>query len=393
MKAILMVIDGLGMGSLPDAERYGDTGANTLLHLCEAYPAGTWPTLKSMGLGNCVLSGIGRSLPGCEPLAQPSASFGFMAEKSPGKDSTTGHWEIAGLVAEKPFRIFPPAYPSFPDELIASFEKRIGRKVLGNKAASGTVIIEELGAEHLASGRPICYTAADSILQIAAHEEVIPLAELYRMCEIAREICDHYNVSRVIARPFVGRPGSFKRTDQRKDFSISLPGPSVIDVLQQHGVRTIGVGKIGDLFNESGLDESFHDKGNRNCMERLLMLGARTAPARQFIFANLIDTDMLYGHRRDTRGFRDAVSAIDSVLGPVLKTLERGDVLIITADHGCDPTFKGTDHTREYVPLLVYQPGYAARDLGLRRQFSDVAESLLSFFGIAPVFQGQSFMR
>ena len=383
----------LGMGSLPDAESYGDTGANTLLHICEAFPARHSPVLAKLGLGNCVRDGTGLVLPGCGPVESPSASFGWMAEKSPGKDSTTGHWEIAGLVTDTPFRLFPPAYPSFPRELVASFEERIGKRILGNKAASGTEIIQELGEEHLRSGRPICYTSADSIFQIAAHEDVIPVRELYRLCEIARRICDPYNVSRVIARPFVGRPGSFQRTDQRKDFSIDLPRPSVIDILQHNGVRTTGIGKIGDLFNESGLDESFHDKGNSACMERLLEMAGRPEPSERFIFVNLVDTDMLYGHRRDARGFFDAVTAIDSRLGTLLETMHPDDVCIITADHGCDPAFRGTDHTREYVPLLVYRPGMGSRNLGLRRQFSDVAASLIAFFGVSSPLEGQSFLE
>jgi phosphopentomutase len=398
MRAIVLVIDGLGMGALPDAGSFGDEGANTLLHLCEALPQMKWPTLTELGLGNCLASGFGITLPGCGPVPRPLASFGHMAERSPGKDSTTGHWELAGIVGSKPFRLFPPEFPSFPDALVSSFERVIGRRILGNKAASGTQIMEELGQEHLSSGRPICYTSADSILQIAAHEEVIPIGELYRMCEIARGLCDEYEVSRVIARPFVGTPGSFQRTDRRKDFSIRLPGPSVIDVLQRSGVTTVGVGKIGDLFNESGLVQSFHDKGNAACMQRLLDVVGSNEPRNQFIFVNLVDTDMLYGHRRDFRGFFDAITLIDSRLRALIAALTQSDVLVITADHGCDPTYRGTDHTREYVPLLVHQPGREPGNLGLRRQFSDVAASLLSFFRVpiseaGEAFAGETFLE
>jgi phosphopentomutase len=393
MRAVVIVIDGLGIGALPDARAYNDSGANTLAHICELFPESEWPSLTRLGIGNCIECATGFVVEGCKPSALPTASFGHMAERSSGKDSTTGHWEIAGIVSETPFQLFPAEFPSFPETLVSRFEKRIGRKILGNKAASGTVIIEELGEEHMRSGRPICYTSADSMFQIAAHTDVIPLEELYRMCEIARSLCDEYNISRVIARPFTGRPGSFVRTDHRKDYSIRLPGPSVIDVLQKRGVETVGVGKIGDLFNESGLDQSYHDKGNAACLERLLNVLCHPPLHDQFIFANLIDTDMLYGHRRDARGFYSAVSAIDGELDSLISRLSRDDVLIITSDHGCDPTFRGTDHTREYVPLLVYQPGRDSRNLGLRHQFSDVAASLLAFFGLPINIVGDPFLE
>ncbi|RKX77429.1 MAG: phosphopentomutase [Spirochaetes bacterium] len=412
MRVTVIVIDSFGIGALPDAEKFGDEGANTALHICEQIPGPKWPALRKMGLGNCAKL-LGFNLSGCEAVENPSADYGVMAERSPGKDTTTGHWEIAGIVLDKPFRIFPQDYPSFPEELVIAFEQKTGCKMLGNKAASGTVIIEELGNEHIETGYPICYTSADSVFQIAAHEGVIPVDELYRICEAARKLCDRYNVARVIARPFVGKPGGFKRTGARKDFSIALPEKCLMDHLSASGIKTIGVGKIGSLFNEQGLTESYHDSGNPACLERTISLMSSPSSEPEFLFVNLVDTDMLYGHRRDVGGYFQAVNEIDTALSEMIGLVKKGDLLVITADHGCDPAYRGTDHTREYVPLLVYRGGRcmesggeatdvkkgsdpestgAMRNLGIRESFADVAQSICSWFSLSPIKEGVSFL-
>ncbi len=388
-RCTLIVIDSFGIGSMPDAAAYGDEGADTALHICQAVSGSKWPTLQALGLGNCAQL-LGKTLPGCEPSQAPLASFGVLAEKSPGKDTTTGHWELAGIVLQRPFFTFPPAYPSFPSDLVQAFERETGRRILGNKAAAGTEIIQELGEVHIRTGDPICYTSADSVFQIAAHEEVIPLEELYRICVIARRLCDPLNVARVIARPFVGKPGSFVRTKNRKDFSLPPPAPSLLNVLQSSGIRTIGVGKIGNIFNDSGLDENYPDKGNPVCLDRTQSLLQRKRSKKEFVFVNLVDTDMVYGHRRDVLGYFQAVSEIDRALSQILTHLKLGDVLIITADHGCDPAFKGTDHTREYVPLLVYQIGRKGISLGIRKSFADVASFVCQYFNVPNSFPGKS---
>ncbi|MFQ3620164.1 MAG: phosphopentomutase [Spirochaetales bacterium] len=392
MRCVIVVIDSLGMGAMKDAPKYGDEGANTILHICESFPEPKWPVLRKLGLGNSAAL-LGPILPGCEPVEVPQASFGVMEEKSPGKDTTTGHWELAGIVLEKPFYTFPPSYPSFPEDFVRAFEQETGRKLLGNKAASGTEIIQELGEEHLRTGSLICYTSADSVFQIAAHEEVVPLEELYRICKIARRLCDPLRVARVIARPFRGVAGSFIRTQNRKDFSLPLPSPSLLEVLQREGIRTIGVGKIGNIFNETGIDENYPDKGNTACLDRTLTLLKRKAGTpRELIFVNLVDTDMVYGHRRDVGGYYKAIQQIDSVVGQWLEFVSPEDCLILTADHGCDPTFRGTDHTREHVPLLVYQPKNPGIGLGVRKTFADVAAFACNFFGFPNPFPGQSWL-
>ena len=393
MRATILVIDSFGIGELPDAASYGDEGANTALHICEHVAGQKWPALRALGLGNAALL-LGNTLPGCTPVDDPSAGWGVMRERSPGKDTTTGHWEIAGIELDRPFHTFPPEHPSFPPELVSAFESEIGRRIIGNKAASGTVIIEELGEEHLRTGSPICYTSSDSVFQIAVHEEVIPPAELYRYCEIARRLCDPYQVGRVIARPFTGKPGSFVRTPGRRDFSIALPAPSLLDHLQRHGVRTVAVGKIGDIFNEQGIDVSHHDKGNAACLDRTQQLleegGAANRP-HELVFVNLVDTDMIYGHRRDIEGYYRAVDEIDSRLPALMRPMREGDLLVVTADHGCDPSFRGTDHTREHVPLLAYRKGTPGRTLGVRGGFADVAQTIAHLLTGEPMANGTSF--
>ncbi len=396
MTVILLVIDSFGIGSLPDAEEYGDVGANTAVHIGRAVGGAKWPNLQAMGLGNVAVL-TGEEIPGCPPVTALPGVFGAMSEKSPGKDTTTGHWEMAGIVLEKPFPVFPESHPSFPDELVHSFISETGVPgILGNKAASGTVIIEELGEEHLKSGKPICYTSADSVFQIAAHIDVFPLPELYRLCETARRLCDPYNVGRVIARPFEGKPGSFSRTKDRHDWSIELPGKTLLDYMRDGGVETHAVGKIGSIFNEQGIDFSHHDAGNEACMKRTLELAQAKSKKDRFIFVNLVDTDMIYGHRRDPQGYHDAVFRIDESIPALKRLMSKGDILAVTGDHGCDPTFKGTDHTREYVPILAERIGdssrtAAAADIGIRGSFADLSVSLQKSLNVNPKGEGTDF--
>lgn len=391
MRALLIVIDSFGIGALPDAHLYGDEGANTALHICEEVDPVRWYILRKLGFGNCAEQ-AGHILPGCEPVVAPLASYGAMVEVSQGKDTTTGHWEMAGVVLAEPFQTFPLQQPSFPVELLNAFRDRTGYEVLGNKGASGTVIIDELGELHMAGKGLIVYTSADSVLQIAAHEQVIPVGELYRVCEVTRELADPYRIGRVIARPFIGVPGRFKRTSARKDFSMVPPHDTILDVLQKNGVETIAIGKIGDIFCERGIDMSYHDSGNVACLERLVSLLESTPEEDQFMFVNLVDTDMHFGHRRDIKGYHDAVAKIDQVLDRIMNLMSGDDMLIITADHGCDPGFKGSDHTREYVPLLVYSKGRPSQNLGVRASFSDVGQSLATLFSVPGMSNGTSFV-
>lgn len=398
MRVFVLVIDSFGIGALPDAAKYGDTGANTAVGIGKAVGGVNWPNLQSWGLGNAA-SLVDRPVAGCPPVPCTGSQFGGMREKSPGKDTTTGHWELAGIELEEPFHNFPEEFPSFPDALIRDFVAETGVSgILGNKAASGTVIIEELGEEHLRTGKPICYTSADSVFQIAAHVDVFPKDELYRLCEIARRLCDPYQVGRTIARPFEGKPGSFSRTKDRHDWSIDLPNKSLLDFLHEEGVQTVGVGKIGSIFNEQGIEISYHDAGNPACLERIISIAGEKSSRDQFVFVNLVDTDMIYGHRRDPQGYHDAVAAIDSALPLITQKLDRDDFIIITADHGCDPTFKGTDHTREHVPILVNRiasPPQQADDnsLGIREGFSDLSASIQHMFGKEIKGPGTSFLR
>jgi len=391
MRAVIIVIDSFGIGELPDAEMYGDIGSNTILHICETIEGEKWPFLKKLGLGNASLL-LGNELPGCSAIQNPLASYGVLKEKSPGKDTTTGHWELAGLELDAAFTTFPPEFPSFPQKLLEDFTRETGKKIIGNKAASGTAIIEELGKEHMETGKLIVYTSGDSVFQVAAHENIIPIEELYDICAKSRILCDQYNVGRIIARPFIGEPGNFTRTKNRRDFSIKYEGETIFDFLQKNGVNTVGVGKIGDIFLERGINDSYHDKGNDACMNRTEKLLSKSAKGDEFIFANYVDTDMLYGHRRDPKGYYDAVEKIDIHLGKLLDVFREDELLVVTADHGCDPTFKGTDHTREYVPLLCYRKGSEVINLGIRDQFSDVAASIAKFFGISGYPRGISFL-
>lgn len=380
-RVIVLVLDSVGVGALPDAAAYGDQGSNTLGNVARAVGGLSLPHLSALGLGNII------PVHGVLPAKNPRAAFGKMAIRSAGKDTTTGHWELAGLILSRPFPVYPDGFPA---SLIAEFEARIGRRILGNKAASGTEIIEELGARHMATGWPIVYTSADSVFQVAAHEEIIPVEELYRICQIARELLTgEHGVGRVIARPFVGQPGSFVRTPRRKDFSLPPVGKTVLQALKDQGLRVVGVGKIGNIFAETGLTESHPTRNNEHGVDKTLAV--MDIGGRGLIFTNLIDFDMLYGHRNDVHGYAGALAAFDRRLPEILAAMASDDLLIITADHGCDPTMPGTDHSREYVPLLVYGERVAGGvDLGTRATLADVAATLAEVFGLTwPV--GESF--
>ena len=392
MKAVLIVLDSVGIGSAPDAAEYGDAGASTLAHLAAAAGGLQVPTMQQLGLGN--IPGLLPHTPkekieGVDSTKTPTASYGAMREMSDGKDTITGHWEIAGLEVDPGFYGFPPVN-SFPPDLIAAFEKETGRKLIGNKAASGTAIIDELGAEHMKTGALICYTSADSVFQICVHEDVVPVPELYRYCEIARRLCDPLRVGRVIARPFVGKPGAFKRTENRKDFAYLPDEKTILERLVAKNIPVYAVGKIEDIYCHRGIAESVHT-GNNADSQALVEKWTKEKKSG-LIVANFIDYDMVYGHRRDAKGYAKSLELTDQWLANYLPLIGPEDLLILTADHGNDPTFKGTDHTREYVPLLVYRPGEPAESLGIRRGFYDIAQSLAQFFGIPAIPRGASFV-
>lgn len=379
----LFVLDSVGVGELPDAKMYGDQGSNTLGNMARAVGGLNLPNLGRLGLGNII------DVAGVPPLERPEASYGRMAEQAAGKDTTTGHWEMAGLILEQPFPVYPNA---FPPEVIAAYEKLIGRPVLGNKVASGTAIIEELGARHMQTGYPIVYTSADSVFQVAAHEDVIPVEELYALCRTARKmLTGEHAVGRVIARPFEGKPGDFRRTARRHDFSLKPTGNTVLDLLKEKQINVTAVGKVEDIFDGEGITSAVHTRGNTDGLDQALKLLRSTTEG--LIFTNLVDFDMLYGHRNNPRGYADALEELDRRLPELLESLREDDVLLITADHGCDPTTPGTDHTREYVPLLVYgRPVRGGVNLGVRETFADVAATIAEVFGYS-FGVGKSFWR
>jgi len=383
-RVILIILDSVGIGELPDADVYNDKGSNTLVNTAKAVGGLKLPNLVKLGLGN-----IDR-IKGVREYKDCLASYGKMAEKSPGKDSTIGHWEIAGIISDKPF----PTYPQgFPDEVILLFQRTIGRKVLGNKPASGTVIIEELGKEHIETGYPIVYTSADSVFQIAAHEKIIPLPKLYKMCKQAREILQgKHAVARVIARPFIGRPGAFVRTSHRKDYSLPPPQKTVLDFAIQSGYEVIGIGKINDIFAGQGITKDIHAKNNEEVVNQIIKFTKNNHLEKSIIFSNLVDFDMLYGHRNNVKGYAKALEDFDIKLPEIIKNLKHSDILIITADHGCDPTTPSTDHSREYVPLLIY--GNVIRkciNLGTLNSFADLSATISDILNINHTKFGKSF--
>jgi phosphopentomutase len=380
-RAIIVVADGVGCGGAPDAGDYGDAGADTLGNLARTVGGLALPNLQALGLGNLT------AIAGVREAAAPRAAWGVMREASAGKDTITGHWEMAGLVTTTAMATFPNG---FPREITAPLRTAAGRGLLGNKPASGTAIIDELGAQHVASGDLILYTSADSVLQIAAHEEVVPLPELYRICEAAREIADRHQIGRVIARPFVGTPGAFKRTYNRRDFSLVPPAPTLLDHIRNAGQSVVGVGKISDIFAGRGLTFSIHSEGNSDGMH--LTLEALATLDRGLLFVNLVDFDMLYGHRNDAAGFARALAEMDRWLPELEAALRPDDAVFITADHGNDPTTPGTDHTREQVPLLAFGPAIQPARLGTRASFGDLGQTIAEGLGIEPVAHGESFL-
>lgn len=386
----VVVIDSFGMGALPDAGAYGDSGAHTAAHQAAAVGGAKWPLLRRWGLGNAAAL-RGDRIDGVPAAARPEASHGLMAGRSPGKDTVTGHWELACVPLEKPLKIFPPGPPSFPRDLLDGFRAEFGTGILGNRAASGTEIIRCLGNKHCRTASPILYTSADSVVQIAAHEGIVPLERLYAMCAFMRARCDALRVGRVIARPFEGEAGNYRRTPRRKDFAMDVPGVPIMNPLRQGGVETVAVGKIGDIFNHGGFDQIHPDKGNKACLDRLESLLRAGFKRSAFVFANLVDTDMIHGHRRDPRGYHDAVAEIDTRLATLVRLLRPGDRMIVTADHGCDPCHTGTDHTREYVPVLVWGPGHAPKKLGIRPTLADAGQSICAYFGTGAAARGTAF--
>ena len=383
-RVILLVADSVGCGALPDAQDYGDQNANTLGHIATYVGEFDLPCLASLGLGNIT------PLSGMPPANRPQGAFGKCAELSAGKDTTTGHWEIAGLKTETPFPLFPNG---FPEEILQPFRSHTGRGVLGNKPASGTAIIQELGEQHRQTGDLIVYTSGDSVFQIAAHEQTVPVEDLYQYCQIARQILDPYRVGRVIARPFVGeRSGEFQRTYNRRDYAMPPPSPTVLDTLSAADVPVFGIGKISDIYAGRGVTETRHSKGNTDGMNAVMQTMQENQ--RGLIMTNLVDFDSLYGHRRDPSGYYKCLQAFDKQLAILLTRLRPdNDLLMITADHGNDPTMPGTDHTREYVPLLcVGPPHIAGTDLGTRNSFADIGATIADIFSVSMPSIGTSFL-
>lgn len=381
-KVIIIILDSVGVGELPDASRYDDIGSNTLSNTARAVGGVNLPYFQELGLGNIV------AVEGVPPAESPKASYGKMGEKSAGKDTTTGHWELMGLYLEKPF----PTYPNgFPLEIIEPFEERIGSSILGNKPASGTEIIKELGDEHIKTGNPIVYTSVDSVFQIAAHEQIIPIERLYEICQIAREILTGRRaVARVIARPFVGKVGGFVRTERRRDFSLPPPDKTVLDYAVESGFSVYTVGKVDQIFAQRGITDALHTKDNMDGIDKTIELMEQAK--RGIIFTNLVDFDMLWGHRNNPKGYAQGLEQVDERVPEVLNTLKDTDVLIFTADHGCDPTTPSTDHSREYIPLLIYGKEIKQGiDIGVRETFADVGKTAAHLLGFEVPTLGSSF--
>lgn len=381
-RVTIFVMDSVGIGALPDSEKFGDVGVNTLGNISKQMGGINLPNLVKLGLGN--IDGI----EGVESTEKPMGSFGKSMEISNGKDTTTGHWEMAGLHIEEPFKTYPDG---FPEHIMAKFEELTGRKALGNKPASGTEIIKELGEEHMKTGSPIVYTSADSVFQIAAHEEVIPLDELYKMCSIAREILmGEDQVARVIARPFVGEIGNFTRTPNRRDYSLDPFEKTILDFTSEAGYDVMAVGKIEDIFNGKGITKEVHTKSNMDGVDKTIEF--LKTDTKGIIFTNLVDFDAKFGHRRDPKGYKEALEELDARMPEILDNMKDTDMLIIVADHGNDPTYKGTDHTREYIPVVVYgQNVKAGVNLGTRETFADIAATIADVLDVEKPKIGTSF--
>lgn len=382
MRVIWIVLDSFGVGSLPDAKAYGDDGANTLLHIAENAKGFSLPNMESLGIGNI------EAAPGVAATDLPRGAWGKARERSAGKDTTAGHWEMAGVITPEKFPTFPNGFPA---DFLKAFEKAIGRGTLGNCVASGTEIIERLGPEHLRTGRPIVYTSADSVFQIAAHEDVVKVDELYKICEIAREMLKGpLGVGRVIARPFIGTPGHFVRTAERRDFSLAPVGVTVPDLVKEAGLPSVAIGKIHDIFAGRGFTESIHTENNDDGVQKTL--DAMDRVHEGLLYTNLVDYDMKYGHRRDVQGYADALMAFDRRLPEITKKMGPDDLLILTADHGCDPTWHGTDHTREYIPMLFYGPRVRPVSLGERATYADEGATVADFLGVKAPAAGESML-
>lgn len=381
-RGIIIVLDAVGIGELPDASEYGDEGSNTLMHIKELKPHLDLKNMCSLGLG--LIDGYNIY----EKTDKPIGAYGKMMEKSKGKDTTTGHWEISGISLKKPF----PTYPNgFPHEIIKEFENKIGKGILGNYAASGTVIIQELGDEHIRTGKPIVYTSADSVFQIAAHEDIIPVEELYKMCKIAREILKNdHGVARVIARPFTGTSSNYKRTERRKDFSLPPTAPTLLDYMKSAGKEVACVGKIEDIFCNRGITKSVHTHTNAEGIEQTIKYIKEDFEG--LIFTNLVDTDMLYGHRNDVEGFANSLQYFDDNLPRIMNAMKDDDILFITSDHGCDPTTPSTDHSREHSFLLMYGKTVIPQNLGTRKTFSDIGKTIAEYVGIKAKLEGENML-
>lgn len=399
-RAFILVMDSFGIGAADDAERFGDAGSNTFGHIEAACAAGRAdkpglrsgplliPNLRRLGLGHAAAISTGAS----PPQAPCTGAWGYAVERSRGKDTPSGHWEMAGVPVMSDWGYFPPEYPSFPAALTdALIERAKLPGVLGNRHASGTQILDELGAEHVATGKPIVYTSADSVFQIAAHEREFGLERLYEVCLIARTLVDDYNIGRVIARPFVGGPGSFKRTGNRRDYATPPPEPTLLDRLKHAGSEVVSVGKVADIFAHQGISRTVKADGNAALFDATLK-AAQEVGDRGLIFTNFVDFDTLFGHRRDVAGYAAALEAFDTRLPELERALRPSDVAVISADHGCDPTWQGTDHTREHVPVIAFGPDVRPGSVGRRESFADIGQSLALHLGLPPLPHGKSFL-
>ncbi|MCK4608278.1 MAG: phosphopentomutase [Gammaproteobacteria bacterium] len=388
-RVFILILDSFGVGASPDADKFGDVGANTFRHIAENYPGFSLPNLTRLGLDALAAECNGKPVFGSD--VTPEGAYGCAAEISFGKDTPSGHWEITGVPVLFDWDYYPPTHPSFPSELIAKFVEKTGvAGILGDKHASGTDILKERGDEHVKTGKPIVYTSAGSVFQIAAHEESFGLERLYEICEIARELVGD-GIGRVIARPFVGSNGDYKRTGNRRDYSVLPPAPTLLDKLTASGGEVIGVGKIPDIFAHQGISRGVKGDGNAALFDATLKV-ATVAGDRSLVFANFVDFDMQYGHRRDVKGYAEALIYFDQRLPEFEKLLQPGDMVVITADHGCDPTFKGTDHTREYIPLMVFGPEIKPVALGKRSTFADIGQTLAAYLDLPPFEYGTSFL-
>lgn len=403
-RAFILLFDSFGIGASQDAVNYGDVGADTFGHIAEYCAGGkadklglrqgplNIPNLTRLGLGMAALASTGKRLPGIDYEIPIAGAYGYAAERSLGKDTPSGHWEIAGVPVLFEWGYFPPEYPSFPAELTdALVEQAQLPGILGNKHASGTEIIEELGEEHMRTGKPIVYTSADSVFQIAAHEETFGLERLYELCKLTRQLVDKYNIGRVIARPFIGKPGSFKRTGNRRDIATPPPEPTLLDKIIANGSEVIAVGKTADIFAHQGISKEVKATGLDALLDATIK-ATQAADNRSLVFTNFVDFDSAYGHRRDIAGYAAALEALDKRLPEFEQALQPGDIAIITADHGCDPTWPGSDHTREHIPVLVFGPGVEPRFIGRRESFADIGQTIAKHLEIPELDYGLAFM-